>query len=180
MNKVEIFTDGACRGNQADNNSGGYGAVLLYKEHKKEVYGGAKNTTNNVMELRGMIEGLKALTRYDVVVDIYSDSAYIINCFKEKWYIKWEQNGWKNSAKKAVENVEEWKELLDLVRKFDNISFHKVKGHLKEGSKDYVKWYNKFCESEYKISKEGYNRLISYNNLADELANKGADEYGIK
>ncbi len=180
MDKVEIFTDGACRGNQADNNSGGYGAVLLYKEHKKEIYGGSKNTTNNVMELKGMIEGLKALTRYDLDVEIYADSAYIINCFKEKWYIKWEQNGWRNSAKKPVENIEEWKELLALVRKCNSISFHKIKGHLKEDSKDYNKWYEKFCNTEYKLSKVDYNRLIRYNNLADELANKGADKYDIE
>ncbi len=113
-------------------------------------------------------------------VAVYSDSAYIINCFREKWYVKWEQNNWKNSAKKKVENIEEWQELLFWVRKCENIKFYKIKGHLKEGSKDYMKWYKKFCDNEYKISKEGYNRLVGYNNLADELANKGADDYDIK
>ncbi len=180
MNKIEIFTDGSCRGNQSDHNSGGYGAVLLYKENKKEIYGGEANTTNNIMELKAMIEALKALKRYDMDVVIYSDSAYIINCFKEKWYVKWEKNAWQTSAKKCVENIDEWKELLSLVRKCKQVSFHKVKGHLKADSKDFKKWYKKFCDTEYKISMEGYNRLISYNNLADELANRGADEYDIK
>ncbi len=179
-NIIEIFTDGSCRGNQTEENIGGYGAVLIYKDNIKKIYGGAKNTTNNVMELKAIIEALKLLKRYDLEIIIYSDSAYIVNCFKEKWYVKWEQNGWKNSAKKSVENSKEWKELLFWVNKCKNITFHKIKGHLKEGSKEYNTWYEKFCSTEYKLMKEEYNRLIKYNNLADELANRGADNNDIK
>ena len=145
MDRITIYTDGACSGNQHAKNKGGYGAVLIYKGNKKEICGGEVNTTNNRMELKGCIEGLKALKRNDIPVDLYTDSAYICNCINQKWYVKWRNNGWINSKKQPVENKELWVELLDLVESFKDITFYKVKGH----------------------------SGVELNELADALANKG-------
>src|SRR6056297_3196312 len=94
-NKIIIYSDGACSNNQSDNNLGGYGAVMLYKNHRKEIFGGEKNTTNNKMEMKAIIEALKLLKTNSIPVEIYTDSAYISNCINQKWYVKWMENGWK-------------------------------------------------------------------------------------
>lgn len=117
MKEVEIYTDGACSHNPGP---GGWAAVLLYGGHKKEISGGEHKTTNNRMELTAVIEALKML-KETCRVKVYSDSAYIVNCFHQKWYIKWEQKGFKK-------NPDLWKELLSLVRKHQ-VEFIKVKGH---------------------------------------------------
>nr|WP_236587618.1 ribonuclease HI [Tumebacillus amylolyticus] len=124
LRDVTIYTDGACSGNPGP---GGWGAVLMYGEHLKEISGGEKVTTNNQMELQAVIEALKML-KYPCKVDVYSDSAYVINCFKGRWYVNWEKNGWVNSKKEPVSNKEQWVELLKLFR-FHKITWHKVKGH---------------------------------------------------
>lgn len=124
MKEVEIYTDGACSGNPG---AGGWGAVLFYGGHKKEISGGDKHTTNNRMELLAAIEALKML-KEPCVVKLYSDSAYLVNCFQQGWYKNWVKNGWKNSQKKPVENKELWMELLDLVN-IHKVEFIKVKGH---------------------------------------------------
>ncbi|KEO83046.1 ribonuclease HI [Tumebacillus flagellatus] len=124
MREVTIYTDGACSGNPGP---GGWGAVLMYGEHLKEISGGEKTTTNNQMELQAVIEALKLL-KYPCKVDVYSDSAYVINCFKGRWYVNWEKNGWVNSKKEPVSNKEQWMELLKLFRQH-KITWHKVKGH---------------------------------------------------
>lgn len=147
MDKIIIYTDGACAGNQNDKNKGGYGAVLKYKGNTKEIFGGEYNTTNNRMELRGCIEALKTLKRLDIPVEIYTDSAYIVNCINQKWYVKWQSNGWKNSKKNPVENKDLWVELLGLIDSLKDINFFKVKGH----------------------------SGVELNELADKLANKGID-----
>ncbi len=180
MNYIEIFTDGSCRNNQSKENVGGYGAVMIYKDYVKKIIGGQRNTTNNVMEIKSVVEALKMLKKHDIKINVYSDSSYVVNCIKNKWYVKWESNGWKNSAKKDVENIELWKELLCLKRMCNDINFYKIKGHLKEGSKEFDKWYKKFCDNEYPILREEYLRLVEYNNLADELANEGALKYDSK
>lgn len=146
--KIIIYTDGACSGNQNDENIGGFGAVLIYKDFRKEIYGGEINTTNNRMELKACIKALEALKRKDIPVEIYTDSAYLCNCFNQKWYVKWQKNGWMNSKKEPVENKDLWSELIDLVNSFNKISFVKVKGH----------------------------SGIELNELADELANRGMAE----
>ncbi|MFA5523998.1 MAG: ribonuclease HI [Tissierellales bacterium] len=128
-NKIIIYTDGACSGNQHDENIGGYGAILIYKDKKKEIYGGEINTTNNRMELMACIKALEALKKKEMPVEIYTDSAYLCNCFNQKWYVKWQKNGWINSKKDPVENKDLWIELIDLVSSFNSISFIKVKGH---------------------------------------------------
>ena len=124
MEKVIIYTDGACSGNPGP---GGWGTILMYKDSKKEISGAKKDTTNNVMELTAVIEGLKML-KYPCDVEIYSDSAYVVNAFNQKWIDSWIKNNWKTSGKDHVKNKEIWQELYNLT-KVHNVKFIKVKGH---------------------------------------------------
>ncbi len=124
ISDVVIYTDGACSGNPGP---GGWAAILMAGGAKKELSGGEANTTNNRMELMGVISGLKALTR-PCNVEVHSDSAYVVNAFSQNWIGKWASNGWKNSAKADVANTDLWKELLELT-KVHNVTFVKVKGH---------------------------------------------------
>ena len=124
MEKVIIYTDGACSGNPGP---GGWGTILMYKEYKKELSGGAKDTTNNIMEITAVLEGLRAL-KAKCEVEIYSDSAYVVNAFNSHWIDEWKKNGWRNSKKEEVKNKELWQELDSLVQKY-NAVFIKVKGH---------------------------------------------------
>lgn len=122
--KVTIYTDGACSGNPG---KGGWGAILIYGDAVKEISGGEDNTTNNRMELKAVIEALKAL-KSPCDVEIYSDSAYVVNAFTQKWIDNWIKNNWKTAYKKSVKNVDLWQELLVLI-KTHNVTFKKVKGH---------------------------------------------------
>ena len=124
MDKVIIYTDGACSGNPGP---GGWGSILMMGENRKEISGGKKDTTNNVMELTAVIEALKLLKR-PCKVDLYSDSAYVVNAFLQNWIWGWIKNSWKNSNKEDVKNKELWQELLSLT-KIHDVTFHKVKGH---------------------------------------------------
>ncbi len=124
MNKIIIYTDGACSGNPGP---GGWGTILIYKDMKKEISGGEKNTTNNIMEITAVIEGLKML-KYECKVEIYSDSAYVVNAFNQGWIYNWRKNNWKTSGKEPVKNKELWEELYDLTKKH-KVTFIKVKGH---------------------------------------------------
>ncbi len=124
MDEVIIYTDGACSGNPGP---GGYGAILMLGEHKKEIFGSKKNTTNNVMELTAVIEALKLLKR-PCKVQLYSDSAYVVNAFLQNWIAGWLKNNWKNSNKEEVKNKELWQELIELTH-IHQVTFHKVKGH---------------------------------------------------
>ena len=124
MEKVIIYTDGACSGNPGP---GGWAAVLMYKENKKEISGAIKNTTNNIMELTAVVEALKTL-KFPCEVDLYSDSSYVINAFEKKWIFGWMKNNWKTSSKEPVKNKEIWQELYDLT-KVHKVNFIKVKGH---------------------------------------------------
>ena len=124
MEKVIIYTYGACSGNPGP---GGWGAILMYKGNKKEISGGKKDTTNNIMELTAVIEGLKLL-KYPCEVDLYSDSAYVVNAFKQGWIYNWIKNNWMTSNKEPVKNQEIWKELYTLT-KTHKVNFIKVKGH---------------------------------------------------
>ena len=124
ISEVTIYTDGACSGNPGP---GGWAAILMAGGAKKEMSGGERDTTNNRMELMAVIEGLKALKR-PCKVDIYSDSAYVVNAFEQDWIGKWVRNGWKNSAKAEVANSDLWKELIGLTT-MHKVTFHKVKGH---------------------------------------------------
>lgn len=124
MDKVEIYTDGACSGNPGP---GGWGAILMYKDTKKEISGGNKATTNNIMEITAVIQGLKLL-KFPCDVKLYSDSAYVVNCFKQGWIYNWVKNGWKTASKEPVKNKELWKELFNLTHTH-KVEFIKVKGH---------------------------------------------------
>lgn len=124
MEEVIIYTDGACSGNPGP---GGWGSILMYRENKKEISGGKKNTTNNVMELTAVIEALKLL-KFKCKVSVYSDSAYVVNAFNQKWIYGWMKNGWKNASKEPVKNKELWEELYELT-KIHEVTFIKVKGH---------------------------------------------------
>ena len=124
MEKVIIYTDGACSGNPGP---GGWGAILMYKDTKKEISGGKKDTTNNVMELTAALEALKLL-KFKCDVEIYSDSAYVVNAFNNHWIEGWIKKNWANSSKEPVKNKELWQELYNLT-KIHKVNFIKVKGH---------------------------------------------------
>lgn len=124
MKDVMIYTDGACSGNPGP---GGWGAILFFGVHRKELSGGEKHTTNNRMELVAPIEALKRL-KEPCRVKLYSDSAYLVNCFQKGWYKNWQRNGWVNSKKEPVENQDLWKELLRLMG-IHQVEYIKVKGH---------------------------------------------------
>jgi ribonuclease HI len=124
LKKIEIYTDGACSKNPGP---GGWAAVILYNELEKEIFGYSEMTTNQRMELTAAIMALQEL-RYPCDVYLYSDSAYLVNCFLQKWYVNWERNGWKNSKGAPVENQDLWVQLIKLFREH-KINFVKVKGH---------------------------------------------------
>lgn len=122
--KVTIYTDGACSGNPGP---GGWGAILMYKDQKKELSGFAPETTNNRMELMAVIEAVRAL-KSPCDISVHSDSAYVCNAFHQNWLNNWKANGWKTSSKRAVENQDLWLALLDALEPHD-YRFVKVKGH---------------------------------------------------
>ena len=122
--KVLLYTDGACSGNPG---VGGYGGILIYGDYKKEFDGAEETTTNNRMEMRAVIEGLKML-KYPCIVDVYSDSAYTVNAFENGWIYAWKKNGWKKADGKSVQNVDLWEELYALTKTHE-VYFHKVAGH---------------------------------------------------
>ena len=122
--KIIIYTDGACSGNPGP---GGWGAILMYKNAKKEISGGMKNTTNNIMEITAVLEALKCL-KVESDVQVYSDSAYVVNAFKQGWIYNWIKKGWKTASGENVKNKELWQELYELTQKH-KVEFIKVKGH---------------------------------------------------
>lgn len=124
MKKVNIYTDGACKGNPG---AGGWCAILEYDGREKELCGGEKNTTNNRMELIAAIEGLGAL-KEPCEVTLYSDSQYLVNAINKGWLANWKQKGWKKADKSAVLNDDLWKK-LDYLLDIHSVTFVWVKGH---------------------------------------------------
>ena len=124
MKTVEIYTDGACSGNPGP---GGWGAILRYKETEKELSGGAADTTNNRMELTAVIEAL-ALLKEPCVVELYSDSKYVIDGLSKGWAKGWQKRGWIKSDKKPALNPDLWERLLALTDRHE-MHYHWVKGH---------------------------------------------------
>ena len=123
---VDIFTDGACSGNPGP---GGWAALLRFGVHEKEISGNMPKTTNNRMEVFALISALGQL-KMPCDVNVYSDSAYLVNAFNEHWIDNWQKNGWKTKDGKPVENQDYWKLLLLVIRKKDiRVCFFKVKGH---------------------------------------------------
>jgi ribonuclease HI len=147
MDRIIIYCDGACSGNQFEDNIGGWGAILLYKDKVKEIYGGSKNTTNNIMELTAVIKALEIINTTSIPIEVYSDSEYIVSGMNQ-WIMNWVKNGWRKSNKKPVENKDLWIRLNELVSKQQSVAFHKVKGH----------------------------NGIELNERADALANKGIEQ----
>ena len=148
MQEIIIYCDGGTRNNQdRDNSIGGWGVVLQYGDHVKELYGGERNTTNNIQELKGAMNALTAIKTTRIPVRIHCDSAYVVNGMNQ-WVKGWKKKGWRKGDGKTPENVELWKRLDELSSKQDDIQWIKVKGH---------------------ADNEG-------NNKADELANRAMDE----
>lgn len=124
MKEVTLYTDGACSGNPG---KGGWGAILIYKDCKKEMSGGEKETTNNKMELTAAIEGLSAL-KEPCRVKLYSDSKYLIDGITKGWARSWRAKNWKKSDGKPALNVELWEKILEL-DEYHEIEYIWVKGH---------------------------------------------------
>jgi ribonuclease HI len=123
MDKVEIYTDGACKGNPGP---GGWGALMIAGDHRKEIFGGERNTTNNRMELKAVIEALGALKRPCEVV-IHTDSQYVQKGISE-WIHNWKLRGWKTAAKEPVKNADLW-QALDAAQAQHKVEWRWVKGH---------------------------------------------------
>jgi ribonuclease HI len=123
MEKVEIYTDGACKGNPGP---GGWGALMIAGDHSKELFGGERNTTNNRMELKAVIEALGALKRPCEVV-VHTDSQYVQKGISE-WIHNWKLRGWKTAAKEPVKNADLW-QALDAAQARHTIQWRWVKGH---------------------------------------------------
>ena len=124
MKEVVIYTDGACSGNPGP---GGYGAVIVFNHHKKELAGGEKHATNNRMEMMGAIVALEALKK-PCKVKLYSDSRYVVDAIEKGWVEKWKANGWRRSKRGPALNVDLWLRMLAVLEKHD-VTFLWIKGH---------------------------------------------------
>ena len=144
MKQVELYTDGACSGNPGP---GGWGAILIYKGTEKELSGGEAATTNNRMELTAVIRGLSAL-KESCIVELYSDSKYVIDGLSKGWAAGWQKNGWKKADKKPALNPDLWEELLNLTEKHQ-MHYHWVKGHAENP-------YNNRCDELAVIESKRY------------------------
>jgi ribonuclease HI len=175
MKPVNIYTDGACSGNQHKDNVGGWGAILEYDGNEKEMFGGEANTTNNRMEMTALLAALRMLKKEDLHIRVFADSAYLLNCFRNKWYVNWRRNDWKTSKKEAVENRDLWEELLKFLD-IHTISFFKVKGHVNPNGPDAALRlvYKKFLEQNgADFDYDEFLNATSMNNRADALAGRG-------
>ena len=151
---IKIYTDGATANNGMPNARGGYGVVILHNDEEHHVFGRVSGeATNQVCEIWAAIVGITSVFAnfskellVDRAVEVYSDSAYVVNCINDGWYKKWQTNGWQNSQRQPVANKPLWEKLINLLP-FADITFIKVKGH--EGDR--------------------------YNEIADELARKGVE-----
>jgi ribonuclease HI len=121
--RLVIYTDGACSGNPGP---GGWGAVLIYGDHRKELKGGEHETTNNRMELRAAIEALRAIKR-STAIDLYTDSKYVMDG-AQQWLKGWKARGWKTAARQPVKNQDLWQE-IDIELSRHDVTMHWVKGH---------------------------------------------------
>ena len=124
MKKVTVYSDGACSPNPGP---GGYGTILIYGKHRKEMSGNSENTTNNRMEILGVIKGLEAL-KEPCEVDVFSDSKYVVDAINKNWIISWQKKNWLMDKTTPRPNVDLWKILLELLAKH-KVTFHWVKGH---------------------------------------------------
>ena len=148
MERVVIYTDGACTRNGRGDAVGGWAAIVVSGSTERALFGRELGATNQRMELRAPIEGLKALAAPSRVT-VYSDSAYVVHCFRDRWFDAWRLNGWRNSGRKPVANRELWEQLLELVEaRGHEVDFQKVVGHadkLGRGSNAH-ELYNQRCD----------------------------------
>ena len=147
MKTVEIYTDGACSGNPGP---GGYCAILIYNGIEKIISGSELETTNNRMELLGVIKGLEAL-KEKCHVELYSDSQYVVDAFNQGWINSWQLSGWRTANKKEVKNSDLWSKLLEYTN-YHEVVFNKVRGHADNK-------YNNRCD---KIAVEEYKKIQNH------------------
>lgn len=145
MKKVDVYTDGACSGNPG---IGGYCAILVYNSVERIISGNESDTTNNRMELLAAIKGLEAL-KEPCLVNLYSDSQYLVDAFNKDWISEWIERGWKTAGKTPVKNVDLWEKLITLT-KIHRVEFIKVKGH---SDNEYNNKCDKIAVDEYKKNK---------------------------
>jgi ribonuclease HI len=177
---TNIYTDGACSNNQSGAGLGGWGAVLEYGSHRKEIWGAERATTNNRMEMSALIGAFEKLTRDGLHINVFSDSSYLMECFRKRWYVKWEKNGWMTAKKTPVDNRDLWELLLSYTEMHD-VSFYRVKGHVSLGDggrpgedASLKKVFAKFTEwNGPSFDYDDFLHATEMNNLADELANRG-------
>jgi ribonuclease HI len=175
MKPVNIHTDGACSGNQRKDNIGGWGAILEYNGNEKELFGGEADTTNNRMEMTALLAALRALKKEGLHIRVFADSAYLLNCFRNKWYVNWKRNDWKTAKKEAVENRDLWEALLEFLD-MHTFSFFKVKGHVNPNGDEAAlrAAYKKFRElNGPDFDYDAFLHATIMNNRADALAGKG-------
>lgn len=172
MKLINIYTDGACSGNQNDENTGGWGCILEYGPHKKELCGGECNTTNNRMELMALIAAFEALKERGLSIRVFSDSAYLVDCFNKKWYVNWQKNGWKTASRKPVENQDLWERLLKETERH-TMQFYRVRGHLNLNApqEKLDAAYREFLKVNGPFTKDEFLYIAAQNIRADELAN---------
>ncbi len=144
MEKVTIYTDGACSGNPGP---GGWACVLIYNGVEKRLSGGLKQTTNNEMEMTAVYEALKAL-KFPCEVELYSDSAYVVNTFLQGWIFNWIKKNWRTASGEPVKNKELWQSIYELT-KTHKVNFNKVKGHADNE-------YNNICDE---LARDAINNL---------------------
>ena len=144
LTAVDVYTDGACKGNPGP---GGWAAILVAAGRERALTGAEPATTNQRMELRAAVEGLRALTR-SCDVSLYSDSAYLVNGMTQKWYVKWQRAGWVNSKGEPVKNRDLWEALLAELKRHE-VRFGKVRGHSGHA-------YNERCDA---LAKEAIRTL---------------------
>ena len=178
METIKIFCDGGARNNGKENAIGGWGVYLTYQDYEKTLYGGDKNVTNNQMEIKAVIEGLKQLKINTIPIEVICDSAYVVNCINQKWYNKWILNNWRTSTKKPVENKDLWQELLNVISQFKHIQFFRITGHLSMNKMDQLEnAHKKFVEENRTcLPMEEFIKYMQGNNLADLLVNKAMNK----
>ena len=172
---INIYADGSRQG-KAPHYYSGWGVILEAPGQRKEFEGGAKGASNNQMEIKAVTEGLRNIKVTGADIKIFSDSAYVVNCFREKWYEGWQQNGWMTSMKKPVENRVMWQELLSMVKVHHSVIFFHVDGHIKlQRPEEVAMYHKKFNEkNNTTFSLEEFIHVVENNIAVDKLATKGA------
>lgn len=176
-NTTYVFTDGGARGNTIDLQDGAWGVLVSRNGEIEEANGLVVDATNNMAEIEAAIQGLSRLKEEDSSVALITDSAYVCNCINDKWYIGWEQNGWRNSKGKPVENKEFWEKLLLIYRQRlsegRNISFFHINSHIPDSKLKAT--HRKFCKRNGEVPYELFLSFVEGNEKVDDLATAAMD-----